>query len=240
MKVRILVAIVVLWSAGALAQQTTPAPLRKSSRVPSKTAHIPILKPATVSGYVFALTRGGDIKPARMAKVYMLYSRPEDKPSTQLVERASGAIYATDEFRKDQLNEDDKEKAWEAADPALTDSTKCRAKLLHVSQGAIVDVLNWGNEHKGQFVFGDTDEDGKFEITIPKPDAEDATFEPALREPAPDGKIVYAPGVYLIVVIGSAGYNDAFWENEVTVRPGEQIKVKMSEPTKACLRSDSE
>ena len=80
---------------------------------------------------------------------------------------------------------------------------------------------------------GDTDEDGRFVISIPPyPDEKDESLSTT-----PQGDTVWAAGVYLIFVVGSAGYNDAVWEDEVTVKPGETVKVKLSAPTKACLKT---
>jgi hypothetical protein len=233
MKGWIAITLFLLLPLGMLPQGAVPP--KKAPTTSSKTARKPTLKPATVSGYVFALTEGGDIKPARMAKVYMLYSRPAGELASKLIEESSSSTSAAEQFRKEELNEDEKEKAWEQGKPYLENTTICRSALLHMGQGAIVDVLNWGEEHKTQFVFGDTDEEGKFEITLPPPDLKEATFEPT-----PHSETAYAPGVYLIVVIGTAGYNDALWEGEVTVEAGEIVKIKMSEPTKACIKTGSQ
>ena len=225
--------LLVLCSVGLCAQGTVPP--KKTPTPPAKAAHKPILKPATVSGFVFALTSGGDIKPARMAKVYLLYSRPAERPASELVEQSRNGQSAADVFRREVLDGEDKEKTWEEDKPYLKDLTKCHAMLTNVYQGAIVETLHWGDDRKTQFVFGETDEDGTFEITIPPQDMKDVTFEPTPRDDT-----AFAPGVYLIVVIGSAGYNDAVWADEVTVKPGETVKVKLSAPTKACLKSESE
>jgi hypothetical protein len=228
MNALIAISPLLLWSTMALAQATAP-----SQKVPpvKPPAHKQVLKPASVSGYVFALTEDGDLKPARMAKVYLLYSRAAGEPAAALVDKSSET--AADVFRKEVLIGLDKEKDWEK-DKHVEDATACRAILNFGYQGAIVDTLHWGSDgHISQFVMGDTDEDGKFEISIPPyPDEKDASIGPT-----PQGDTVWAPGVYLVFVFGSAGYNDAVWEDEVTVKPGETVKVKLAAPTKACLKT---
>ena len=67
-----------LWSAMSLAQATAPS--KNVPPLPVKPAHKQVLKPASVSGYVFALTEDGDLKPARMAKLYFLYSHADGTP----------------------------------------------------------------------------------------------------------------------------------------------------------------
>ena len=223
----------VFWSAGLSAQGTVP--LKRAPIPPAKSAAKRILQPATVSGYVFALTAGGDIKPARMAKVYLFYACSAEKPASGLVEK-SPTIFAADEFKRKVLNGEDNVKTSEADEPYLKDLTKCHDTLVYVYQWAIKETLHWGNDNQliTQFVFGDTDEDGRFEITIPPQDQKDMTFE------STPSKTAFAPGVYLIAVSGSAGYNDAVWIDEVIVKPGETVKVKLAAPTKACLKSSSE
>lgn len=233
MKASTIAPMLILWSVGMLAQGT-PTPKKAPAR-PAKAASKPALKPAIVSGFVFALTEGGDIKPARMAKVYMLYSRPAERPPAQPIDQVSSGVSAEDVFAMEVRNEEAEEKVWEADKPYLKDLTICHATLERVSRGAIVDTLKWGHEHMSEIIFGDTDEDGRFEVTIPPPDLEGASLEPS-----PTGETAFAPGVYLVVVIGSAGFNDAVWEGEVTVKPGESVTIKMSAPTKACRKFDGD
>ncbi|HZB88918.1 MAG TPA: hypothetical protein VE291_09700 [Terracidiphilus sp.] len=231
MKVWIALPLLLLSSIGAFAQVTLPS--KKVSSAPVKTTSKPSLKPATVSGFVFALTKGGDVKPARMANVYMLYSRPAQESAAQIVAKSPSTTFAADVFRKESLDGEQRGNDWEK-DKTYSDSLRCHKTLNEASRGAILKTLNWGKDHISQFVIGDTDEEGRFELTLP-PDYEDATFEPS-----PHGSTAFAPGIYLVVVIGSAGYNDALWEDEVTVIPGQVVKVKMSEPAMACLKMDSE
>jgi len=77
----------------------------------------------------------------------------------------------------------------------------------------------------------DADEDGMFDTTIPPSN----TF--SVEQGVPHD-FVFSPGVHVVVAYGSAGYNNAFWETEVTVQPGDTVKIKMSAPTQAYLKLD--
>jgi hypothetical protein len=232
MKALVTIPLLLLWSLAALGQGTVAT--KKASPVHAKTHPQPPLKPATVSGYVFAVTKGGDIKPARMASVYMFYSRPVETPASQLVDQSPDGMNAADVFAREVVKGEERGKAKVQGKPYLRDSTICNTMLAEMYSGAIVATLDWGNTHQTQVVFGDTDEEGKFEITFP-PDLKDATFEQGAPH---DG--VFAPGVYHIVVNGAAGYNNAVWETDVTVNPGDALKIKVSDPTKACVKLDTE
>src|ERR1035438_1975172 len=137
----------------ALAQTTVPA--KKAPPVPVKPAHKQVLTPASVSGYVFALTEDGDLKPARLATLYLLYSHAVGDSPAALVDNSSET--AADVFRKEVLIGLEKEKDWENG-KHVEDSTACRAILNFGYQGAIVDTIHWGrNGHISQFVMGNTD-----------------------------------------------------------------------------------
>jgi len=234
MKTLVAVPLLLLWSVGMFAQGTEPS--KKTSAGSANAAPRPSLKPATVSGYVFALTKGGDIKPARMAKVYMFYSRPAGKPAAQLAEQSPNTAFAADVFENEVIKGKYGAKVWQQDKPYLQESTICNSTLNEGYFGAVTKTIHWGAEHMSQVVFGETDEDGKFEITIPPPDLGDASFELGV----PHDQTVFSPGVYLVAVYGTAGYNNAFWEAEVTVEPGLQVKIKISSPTMACLKMDNQ
>jgi hypothetical protein len=234
MKTSVAVSLLLLWSVGMFAQGREPS--KKASAVSANTATKPSLRPATVSGYVFALTKGGDIKPARIAKVYMFYSRPAGKPVAQSAEQSPNTAFAADVFENEVVKGKEGAKVWQEDKPHLQESTICNSTLVEGYFGAINKTIHWGAEHMSQLVFGETDEDGKFEITIPPPGLDDASFEPG----APHDQTVFSPGVYLVAVYGTAGYNNAFWETEVTVEPGNTARIKMSSPTMACLKMENQ
>jgi hypothetical protein len=187
----------ILMSVAAFAQQ-------KAKQTKPTTAVVPA--PGMVSGRIFLITGGGDIKPARFAKLYLFYG---------------GAILGMEDsagmaFDKEYL------KAMDAYRIELTENLKlnkidseaieCEKELLLYST-ALVETLTWAKtENKTiQAIFADADEEGNFKIAAP-------------------------PGRYVLVAHGRAGFNDAFWMNGwVTVKFGEETTVKMARPEKSCL-----
>lgn len=193
------------------------------------------LKPATVSGYVFALTKGGDLKPARLAKVFMFYSRAIGESADQVVEKPADSTFAADVFAREVVNGLEEARAWQADKPYLQDSTKCNSTPEYGYNGAALKAFQWGSDHQSQILFSETDEEGKFEITVPRSPQDVYSFEAGVPH-----DLVRAPGVYLVVASGMAGYNNAFWQSEVNLEPGETVKLRMSAPTMACLKMDSQ
>jgi hypothetical protein len=167
-----------------------------------------------------------------MAKVYMFYSRVLGESADRAVEKSADSTFAADVFAREVLNGLEEAKAWQADKPYLKDTTICNNILIRGYEGAIMKTVQWGQEHQTQIVFGEADEEGKFEIAVP-PSLKDASFEPGVPRDH-----VFAPGVYLVVAYGMAGYNNAFWKSEVRIEPGGTVKLRMSEPEMACLKMD--
>lgn len=228
--------LLLIGSAVSFAQQGTAT--KKGAGGPVKTAATTKkptpLKSATVSGYVFALTKGGDLKPARLAKVLMFYSRVIGQSGDQVVGKPADAASAADVFARGVVNGLEEAKAWQADKPYLEDTTRCNNMLTRGYVGAIARTVDWGQGHQTQIIFGEADEEGKFEITVP-PSLKDDSFEPGVPRDH-----VFAPGVYLVVAFGMTGYNNAFWKSEVKIEPGETVKLRMSEPEMAFLKMDSQ
>jgi hypothetical protein len=66
-----------------------------------------------------------------------------------------------------------------------------------------------------QIVPADADEDGVFKITVAR------------------------PGVYILLVHGKAGFNDAFWvSGDLIVKLGTETSIKLSQPQKSCMDSE--
>jgi Polysaccharide lyase family 4, domain II len=100
-----------------------------------------------------------------------------------------------------------------ARDPtALNYSGNCLRGLLSYEK-AVFETLNWGMEQNktNQFWSSDADEEGNFKITDVR------------------------PGEYVVVARGRAGFNDAFWQKDITVKSGMETAFKLSKPEKACL-----
>lgn len=205
------VAGVIATMAGALMCFSQTAPKGKPQAAPKTIA------PGTVSGRVFAITQGGDLKPARVARLYLLYSyRPDlvDKNAAQFTDadfvRAAGespsAIFG-----------DARLLAMHAYIEALgrdganwSDSVVCTKELLTYNE-SLLKILEW-NQGKTLIVFADADEEGNFKMAAPL-------------------------GRYTLIARGRAGFNDAIWiSKDVEVESGKETIVKLASPEKACLQ----
>jgi hypothetical protein len=225
-------AVLVLWicSLGAIAQVTTQSQKAATAKPrPRKSIN---LKPASLSGYVFAITEGGDIKPARIADVYLFYSHPPAGSSLQAGGTSPETVYAADIFKDVLSNSDAQAQLRLKSSPGAPESVRCPF-FLGSYVHAVAKTLDWADTKQSQVVFGTTDEEGKFTVSLPPADLTDVTFEDGL----PRGNSVFAPGLYLVIVRGSAGFNDAVWQSEVTLRSGESLNIKLSEPARACLKN---
>ena len=109
----------------------------------------------TISGRIFLITKGGDLKPARMARVYLFF---EHGPGSAAVAAAGagdspGLIYL--------------EKYLEATEAANKsgDSKLCRSDLLNADK-AIQATVEWAEEHKLMAYVAalDADEEGNFSM----------------------------------------------------------------------------
>jgi hypothetical protein len=204
-----LVAILPLVMPAAVAQQKT-----------ARTAP----KPGVVSGRVFAIRQGGDIKPARMAKVYLLWKY--HSLNEALAEEKKGMTYGSADLtfsdrkiKAMQANLDESQRD-AAAQNYWSDSLRC-SKDLGAVDDAILATWQWCIDQKkmNQIPMADADEEGNFRIT-------------GVR-----------PGVYDVIARGRAGFNDAFWDiggldsglQHITVAAGTEITLKLSSPEKSCL-----
>jgi hypothetical protein len=167
-------------------------------------------KPKTggVSGRIFLITKAGDIKPARFAKIFLFEIRSTDsagqtwsiefqKSSEDYIEELHEppAVYAEKSDYRDAL--------------ALSSgSLTCMLSLSLTYGHAALAALNWPDQ---SFV-GQADEDGVF-------------------------KIAHIPlGTYRVVAEGRAGLNEARWVDSVTItQDKEPVMLKLASPERSCL-----
>ena len=166
-----------------------------------------------VSGSVFLITRGGDLKPARMAQVYLLYisgsvkatDANSDESSTVGSFWTDSLLIAMDEYDKKYMREG---VTW-------TLSETCRQHLA-MYRVALSQTLSWAmSRHKeSPVILVNADENGTFKVAAPH------------------------SGKYIIIASGHAGFNDAFWEigipDRIVVNAG-TTDVKLSSPALACV-----
>jgi hypothetical protein len=195
----------------ASAQQKVPPKAAKT------TVSVP-LKLGVLSGRIFAITTGGDIKPARLAKIYLFYLRGlKIAEANEEDQNSAGMAWLTEEAKAlKELNEallkETREIMTMQRYSPWSESVVC-LKELTAYQNAVIGTLTWGQEsptRSSQILYADADEEGAF-------------------------KIPAQPGTYTLVASGRAGFNEAFWEAEVTVEPGTETTVKLPSPKKACF-----
>lgn len=100
---------------------------------------------SSISGRVFAITNGGDLKPARMAKIYVLFGGPANpnkeehprEPDTPAALFDNALTTATSEFRERASKSGD---SWSEQDLCRSDKNTYDVALLN--------VLNWAAFHK--------------------------------------------------------------------------------------------
>jgi len=169
---------------------------------------------ASVSGRVFGVTPSGDLKPARMAHIYLVYKGRSER----FEENIAGATYLEEDLnRVNKAMEEGLETMknhHSMAEADVDENLECRREMVAHDE-AILSTMKWAKQNKKlkQLLTTDANEDGIFHIT---------------RVPA---------GHYALVARGHAGANDAFWSSEITFKPGSSIEVKLSAPEKSCLVS---
>src|SRR5258707_9820590 len=125
--------------------------------MPAQTHRTATTASGTVEGRVFGITRGGDLKPARMPNIYLLYKgRGEKLEEDSADDRYQNASLAALRKRLDQQLEH----------PSTDDGDlRCREGLLDTDQ-TLVDTAQWAldNRKVEQVLTADGDEEGHFRI----------------------------------------------------------------------------
>jgi len=190
-----------------------------------KTASQSTHTPGIISGRAFAITKAGDIKPARMADVFLFYMFGSVKEANQAGLNTAGLAWLdnrnketekhtqelTDMMKRNEARSDsENHETW-------SDSQRCRKEYL-VYVNATAATLDWTTDKSKwwQVVIGHANEEGTFRVTV------------------------HRSGTYVVVVHGRAGLNDAFWITDlVKVTPDMETVLKLSSPEIACLDIDS-
>ncbi len=164
----------------------------------------------SLSGRVFAVTEGGDLKPARMADVYILYQSGVTRDGKAVdVGEAADLVFMEAHNHAQELFIGEMGK-----NPQWTEKEECM-KDLATFRPSMSQALDWAQEHKkqNQIVTTQTDEDGNYSASLPV-------------------------GKYSVYVRGRAGFNESLWDTgiyNVTIQPGAHVVLKLSSPEKSCL-----
>jgi hypothetical protein len=164
---------------------------------------------AGLTGKVFLITGGGDIREARFASLFVL--------SGDVVAQFRATLLQTQEWLTEQ-NSDMEKKFTDRSDIAREELIHCHIGLLGINREltdlAKRDLLNMATlpAKDPEMVLSETDEQGIFKVTGLK------------------------PGGYTIAVSGSAGTNFALWIEDVSLESGKDTSVKMHSPSMACSK----
>jgi hypothetical protein len=213
---RLLAGLLIAFACASAQQKLPPKAAKTTVSAP--------LKLGVLSGRIFAITTGGDIKPARLAKTFLFYVRRSGK-SVEAIEEdqnSAGSAWLTEEAKAleafneawtKMLKQFNEAETVELQRRILGSGSSVCLKELTAYENAVIGTLAWGKENptrSSQILYADADEEGAF-------------------------KIPAQPGIYTLVASGRAGFNEAFWDAEVTVEPGTETTVKLASPKKACL-----
>jgi hypothetical protein len=183
----------------------------QSPGIPAKQTNGPSAKQervkGSITGCVFAISKGGDLKPARMAKIYLFFTYADGNQQTHT--DSSGfkfLLSLSAEIRK-------KSDLVASGNAKMKNREEFCKGILATVDTAILLTLQWAKEQEksSQLDFADADEEGRFRI---------------------DG---VTPGTYVIVARGRAGASDAYWEEEITIKPSTTLSVKLAQPSEVCL-----
>jgi hypothetical protein len=191
-----------LATAGAFAQQNAKSPAVVSKpKAPAS---------GVVSGRIFLITQGGDIKPARFALVSLFYYgtsviRPmEDSAYQKLLDER---LKASEERLKGSR--------------AMTPAMDCLAHLkgfLDAASG-VSDWSKTGGKSR-QYISAEADEEGNFKMAAP----------PGVYHIQAYGHAGFNDAVWL--------NKHGLLDDDIEVRPGSETGLKLSSPEVACLRSE--
>ena len=202
MKLRVkLLPLVLTMSLGISAQQ-------------SRTVHSRALLGGKLSGRIFAVTEGGELKPAIMANVYLFFEvsiHPNGQVNDVDSDHSAGNLFL------ENTNKEMETELREMQQNGLTEGIQCRGDLLAYQKAIAATLTDVPNSKQWQIVTGQTDENGYFELSIPR------------------------EGSWMLVAHGQAGANDAIWEQEgVRIFAGKATELKVGSPEKSCLNLDDE
>jgi len=138
---------------------------------------------ASVSGRVFGITQSGDLKPARMAHIYLVYKGRSER----YAESTASATYKRESLKRlSKALEDHIENMKNHPEAEVDENLECRSEMVGYDE-AMLSTMEWVQQNKKlkQLLTTDADEEGAFQIT---------------NAPA---------GAYTLVARGQAGANDA-------------------------------
>jgi hypothetical protein len=190
-----------------------------NSQVRTKPADAIGKKPSgSISGRVFAITRAGDLKPARLARVYLMggLTIPPDS--------------AVSVFFDKQLSE---RKDLRSSGALTNDSEEllCRKELLIITN-SVRAAAKWVGENKkySEFLTAQADEEGAFQISGIAPGG----YTLAVLGRAGANDAYWEVDVFFIQLGAKMSWRVAAGSD----LPGKDVSIKLSSPEKVCFAPD--
>jgi hypothetical protein len=158
-----------------------------------------------ISGKIFLITKSGDLKPARLAQVFLL-----DGNAGKDGDESAAYYFTLTHLAK--LKAIDSKKLYAGlSDPEDVDRIYCLTKLRLFGE-SVTSTLKWNQDQKKDFVkIEKADEEGVFRFAG------------------------ITPGKYTVLAMGQAGFNTAYWQQDVIAEGGKEVTIKLSSPEAACF-----
>jgi hypothetical protein len=219
-------------------------------------------KPGIVSGRVFAVTKSSDLKPARMAKIYLIYVSPIYRSAkaanvASKEEQDTAGLAWTSSLTKAKEEED---QALEGNNKAFEELTREKADIVAKKQGVFdIEQMRKLDDAEGAIVakqatitagWSDSvvcrkellEYQGSLVEALKWASAQRKEWQVIRADTDEDGVFKFKiprPGTYMLVAHGQAGFNEAFWVSENFVANlGAETSLKLSEPEKACMTDE--
>ncbi len=171
---------------------------------------------SAISGKVFAITKGGDLKPARLATVYLIYhhSKADSRALQDGKLTTAGTVFDEANSKRSDLETKSAQNMNKIV--AVPDGGARFREIMEQSymlavhirmEDARIAAVKWAkNNAPEQVQEVKADEEGAFKVTA------------------------RVPGHYLLVVMGRAGMNNAIWMETLDVELGKEYVLKLSSP----------
>lgn len=161
---------------------------------------------ALLTGKAFAITKGGDLKPARLASVFVLSGDAALQFKDSMASIQSKAAEAESRLRQ-PLDSDG------TPLPGFDVFLHLRRKDICLESyiNTLRSVIDLAKQNPDSAVTSDTDEEGLFRVTGLK------------------------PGMYTVIVVGRAGANFSVWTRDVSLEAGKEQALKLHSPSIACF-----
>jgi hypothetical protein len=206
---RIFIVVLLLGTLQLFAQTSSSG---SKARTKSKAPQAPPV--GQLTGRVFSITKGGDLKPGRMARVYLAKSAFSYVFSRGISDALEKTLKYEEMFHT-MPSCASQALGWVHAEQTMLEGTKSTAE--NVTKGAKPEPSSlYTTTH---FYTTTADENGNFSFTN-------------LASSQPDD-------LYTLIAIGRAGFYEGYWKEEnIAIRPGINPEVKLSSFDGSCLNEE--